>query len=268
VAPSLGIFPHGTYVVSFIANTSITLSRAAQSSATTTLVYAPMGQTAQTFTFSSTLPTTVQLHAPLVGSQINHWGTSVMMDGRFDDDKSFVFLRGMTAPINIGIGATNALLALRVAPQVSNGSVASAMGSRDIINRMQMVLRQIGVLSNGRFLVQLFLNSTPSTAGTWLSQGGSSLAQYIIYTAGTTMSGGEIIGGFYTNPGSGSGYTTTAQDLSLVRDLGNSILGGGGTAGNASIYPDGPDTIHVVVTNITGTAQDIACRVAWTEAQA
>jgi hypothetical protein len=82
------------------------------------------------------------------------------------------------------------------------------------------------------------------------------------------MSGGEIIGGFYTNPGSGSGYTTTAQDLSLVRDLGNSILGGGGTAGNANIYPDGPDTIHVVVTNITGTAQDIACRVAWTEAQA
>ncbi len=268
VPPSLGIFPHGTYVVSFVANTSITLSRAAQSSATTSLVFAPMGQTAQTFTFSSTLPTTVQLHAPLVGSQINHWGTSVMMDGRFDDDKSFVFLRGMTSVINIGIGATNALLALRVAPQVSNGSAASAMGSRDIINRMQMVLRQIGVLSNGRFLVQLYLNSTPSSAGTWLSQGGSSLAQYIIYAAGTTMSGGEIIGGFYTNPGSGSGFTTTAQDLSLVRDLGNSILGGGGTAGNANIYPDGPDTIHVVVTNLTGTAQDIACRVAWTEAQA
>jgi hypothetical protein len=268
VAPSLGIFPQGTYVVSFVANSSITLSRAAQSSATTTLVYAPMGQTAQTFNYSATLPTAVQLHSPLVASTINHWGTSVIMDGRFDDDKSFVFLRGMPSTINIAIGATNALMAVRIAPFVSNGSAASAIGSRDLVNRMQMVLRQTGVLSNGRFLITFVLNGTPSTAGTWVSQGGSSLAQYIIYATGTTISGGEVIGGFYTNPGSGSGYTTTAQDLSLIRDLGNSILGGGGTAGNAAIYPDGPDTIHIIAQNITGTAQDIACRVGWTEAQA
>ena len=266
--PSLGIFPHGTYVVSFIANTSITLSRAAQSSATTTIVFAPLGQTAQTFTYSATAPTVVQLHAPLVASTINHWGTSVMMDGRFDDDKSFVFTRGMTSTISIATGVNNALMALRIAPQVTNGSAASVLGSRDIINRMQMVLRSLGVLSNGQFLVTLVLNGTPSTAATWVTQGGSSLAQYAVYGAGTTISGGEIIGGFYTNPGSGTGFTTTAIDLSLVRDLGNSILGGGSTAANAAIYPDGPDTVHIMAFNLLGTSQAIGCRVGWTEAQA
>jgi hypothetical protein len=30
-------------------------------------------------------------YVPQVGMAANHWGTSVMMDGRFDDDKSFIF---------------------------------------------------------------------------------------------------------------------------------------------------------------------------------
>ena len=268
VAPSMGIFPLGTYVVSFVANTSITLSRAAQASATTTLVYAPMGQTAQTFTYSATLPTVVELHAPLVASTINHWGTSVMMDGRFDDDKSFVFTRGVTTTLAVAVSANNALMSVRIAPMVSNGSASSVVGSRDIVNRMQMVMRSLGVYSNGSFLVTLVLNGTVSAATTWISQGGSSLAQYAFHAATTTIVGGEIIGGFYTNPSSGSGFTTTALDLSSVRDLGNSILGGGTTTANAQIYPDGPDIITVMVQNIGAASANAACRLGWTEAQA
>jgi hypothetical protein len=142
------------------------------------------------------------------------------------------------------------------------------MGSRDIINRMQLVLRTLGVLSNGQFLVTIILNGTPSNATTWVSQGGSSLAQYAFHTTTTTIVGGEIIGGFYTNPGSGTGFTTTALDLSSLRDLGNSILGGGSAAANAGIYPDGPDTITVMVQNVGASSANAACRLAWTEAQA
>jgi hypothetical protein len=268
IPPSMGIFPLGTYVVSFIANTSITLSRAAQSSATTTLVYAPMGQTAQSFTFASTLPTVVEHHAPAIASTISHWGTSVIMDGRYDDDKSFVFTRGVITSLAVAAGANNALMSLRIAPTVSNGSAASALGSRDIINRMQLVLRTLGVLSNGSFLVTIILNGTPSAATSWLTQGGSSLAQYAFHATTTTIVGGEIIGGFYTNPGSGTGFTTTAIDLSTVRDLGNSILGGGSTAANAGIYPDGPDTVTVMVQNVGASSANASCRLAWTEAQA
>ena len=268
IAPSMGIFPLGTYVVSFVANTSITLSRAAQSSATTTLVYAPLGQTAQSFTYSATLPTVVETHLPVLASTINHWGTSVMMDGRFDDDKSFVFTRGIITTLAVAASANNALMSLRIAPMASNGSASSVMGSRDIVNRMQLVLRTLGVLSNGQFLVTIILNGTPSAATTWISQGGSSLAQYAFHASTTTISGGEIIGGFYTNPGSGTGFTTTALDLASLRDLGNSILGGGTTTANTQIYPDGPDTITVMVQNVGASSANAACRLAWTEAQA
>ena len=268
IPPTMGIFPLGTYVVSFVANTSITLSRAAQSSASTTLVYAPLGQTAQTFTFASTLPTVVEHHAPAIASTIQHWGTSVVMDGRFDDDKSFVFTFGQNSLISIAANANNALMAIRVSPTVSNGSASSVLGSRDLVNRMQLVLRALDINQTGTsgFLVTLVLNGTPSTNGTWTSQGGSSLAQVLSYSAGTTMVGGEVLGGFYTNPGAN---TATILDLNTVRDLGNSILGGGSTGTQAGIFPDGPDVIHVMVRNLnSGSAQTIAGRLSWTEAQA
>jgi hypothetical protein len=78
----------------------------------------------------------------------------------------------------------------------------------------------------------------------------------------------ENIFGFFT---SNSG--TVSQDLSQVRDIGNSILGGGTTltasATAANVYPDGPDVITVCATNITAiSTNSINSRLSWTEAQA
>jgi len=61
--------------------------------------------------------------------------------------------------------------------------------------------------------------------------------------------------------------------LDLVRDIGNSILGGGNSltvpSTNANVYPDGPDMITVVATNVTAvTTNSINARISWTEAQA
>jgi hypothetical protein len=50
--------------------------------------------------------------------------------------------------------------------------------------------------------------------------------------------------------------------------VGNSILGGGTTTANTQIYPDGPDTITVMVQNVGAASANAACRLAWTEAQA
>jgi hypothetical protein len=74
--------------------------------------------------------------------------------------------------------------------------------------------------------------------------------------------------GFFTvTPG------VTQQDLSLVRDIGNSILGGGQsfnvptTALNK--YPDGPDIVTICAQNVTvGSTNSINARLSWTEAQA
>jgi hypothetical protein len=71
------------------------------------------------------------------------------------------------------------------------------------------------------------------------------------------------------NTAGGAGFTTTQQDLTLVRDLGTSILSGGNSnLSNVNIYPDGPDTLTVVVTNISTVAQSVLGRLTWTEAQA
>jgi hypothetical protein len=106
-------------------------------------------------------------------------------------------------------------------------------------------------------------------AGTFTSAGGSSLAQIALHSAtgATTVTGGESILSFFV-------YTPSVvqQDLTLVRDLGNSILGGGTTTtvptSSVNLYPDGPDVVTIKVTSLTAAVSSIAARLSWTEAQA
>jgi hypothetical protein len=268
----IGGFPEGTYVSSIGAG-NITLSQAA-TSANPTVIIPPMGaSTGQTFTFSATDPVAVELAFPTYGPSISHWGTSVIMDGRYDDDKSLVFTYGQRTATTISPGATRALLAIRVAPSVDNG-IAAAFGQRELINRMQLVLRNLGISIRGsntsNILVQAFLNATPSTTNTWTNaignatgQQNSSLAQIVDYGGGsTTVTGGEVTAGIFS-------AGTDTLDLSTVRDLGNCILGGGGTTSNSGIFPDGPDTLTITVTNIAATGDvNVTARISWTEAQA
>jgi hypothetical protein len=143
---------------------------------------------------------------------------------------------------------------------------------------MQLTLRALDVAAvptsgtaNANLLVQAFLNGVPSTATTWTNAVGnitgrinSSLAQVADYAGitTTTVTGGEVTAGFFVGSGANS------IDLSQVRDLGNSILGGGGATANTQIYPDGPDTLTIVVTNLTTIPCNVFGRLSWTEAQA
>jgi hypothetical protein len=78
----------------------------------------------------------------------------------------------------------------------------------------------------------------------------------------TTISGGESTFAEFS-------VGTSTVDLSNIRDLGNSILGGGASTANTQIYPDGPDVIVLVVTNIAASGTiAVTGRVSWTEAQA
>jgi hypothetical protein len=275
----IGGFPDGTYI-SNIGIGSITLSQAA-TTANPTVAAVPMGVTAGVaFTYSATDPTAVELAFPTYGPSISHWGTSVIMDGRFDDDKSLVFTYGQTGITTLAAagnaGSTRALIAIRVAPSVDNG-IAASFGSRELVNRMQLVLRTLDLTSltaNSNILVRAYLNSAPSIGATWTNAVGniigvqnSSLAQIADYASvggatGVQVSGGEVTAGFFVGSGANS------IDLSNVRDLGNSILGGGGTTSNVNIYPDGPDTLTIVATNLTNTPTNVATRLSWTEAQA
>jgi hypothetical protein len=261
--------PEGTYITN-ISGTTLTLSQAA-TAANPTVVAAPMGATTgQTFTLGATAPVSVELARPTFAPTISHWGTSVIMDGRFDDDKSLLFTYGQTTFTNILSGQNKALFSIRVAPSVDNG-IPAVFGARELVNRMQLVLRALDITtktSGANMLVTAVLNGTPSSSTTWnpitIASGvqNSSLAQIADYSAGTTtISGGEVTGGFFV-------ASTGSVSLETVRDLGNSILGGGTTTANTGIYPDGPDVLTIVVTNLGTTAVDVLGRLSWTEAQA
>jgi hypothetical protein len=268
-----GGIPPNTFVSNVVASTSILLSQAPTTSTTQALQFSSMGTgAAQTWTYSATAPVAVESHAPNFSPSISHWGSSVIMDGRYDDDKSLVFTQGMITQLSVtsaGGGQAVALQSFRIAPSVSNGIPGVALGNREIVNRMQMVLRQMDVLTNGQFLMTVVLNGTANVASSWTSVGGSSLAQYVNHTGTTVISGGETIFGFYLNTGSGgTSYAATQQDLALVRDLGTSILAGGHANNTVGIYPDGPDIVTVVARNIGTTTANVFARMSWTEAQA
>ena len=262
--------PEGTYI-SAINGTTLTLSQALTVSSPT-VVISPMGATtAQAFSVTATSPISVELAFPSFAPSISHWGTSVIMDGRYDDDKSLLFTFGQNQFTNIASGASKALFSIRVSPSVDNG-IPSSFGNREIINRMQLILRALDITTktaSSNMLVTAVLNGQVSSSTTWTNAvrdvatvTNSSLAQIADYQAGTTtLSGGETTGGFFV-------ATTGSIDLNTVRDLGNSILGGGTTTANSGVYPDGPDVLTIVVQNLGASAVDVLGRLSWTEAQA
>ena len=222
---------------------------------------------ATTFTYSATAPIRVELYSPQQASTLNHWGSSIIMDGKFDDDKSYVFNFGNnTALSGLAQGVRQPIMSIRLSPSVDNG-FTGLLGAREVINRMQLTLRQMDCYAvSTAFRIEVVLNGRIS-GGTWQAAGGSSLAQVALHTAGQTIAGGENIFGFFTNA---NGATT--QEMTLVRDIGNSALGGGNTlncpTGTSNVFPDGPDIITICATNVTSTSGSINARISWTEAQA
>lgn len=348
--------PNNTYVVSVNTGAgSVLLSQAATATSSgLTFSFTQMSLPANTHNITNTAPIAVYSHAPQFAPTISHWGTSVIMDGQFDADKSLQFTYGETTtasviagnvasvvvtsgssnvslvnttPIfvnslisgnNIAVGAfvsaitvgspnntitmsaaatgtatgtinynqSVALASLRVSPAVDSG-ITGVLGLKDLINRMQLTLAGLDVINNGNFLVQLLLNGVPTSPATTITsftgqpavlnsynriaQGTSSLAQVADHQGGCFVTGGEVMYSFYAVNSAGSAnYSTTFVDLTKIRDLGNSILGGGvnNTPATSGTYPDGPDVLTVVATNIGTANAFIQTRISWTEAQA
>jgi hypothetical protein len=223
--------------------------------------------TATTFTYSATAPTTVESFSPGQASTVSHWGSSVIMDGRYDNDKSFVFNYGQNAQAQYLVsGQRYPVFSVRLAPAVDNGQ-SGVLGQREIINRMQLAPVSSGVFSaNNAVRAELILNGRVSS-GTFTPVGGSSLAQFAVHGPTAVINGGESIYTFFVPPNS-----VDTQDLTALRDIGNSILGGGGLTNAVSntaisIYPDGPDILTLCITPVGGAA-NVAARISWSEAQA
>ena len=243
------------------------------------------GSAATTFTYAATAPISVRLYSRQVATGTSHWGSSVIMDGKFDDDKSYIFQTQQNTAINVPRSTTTRypVLSLRVAPSVDNG-VVGTLGQRELINRMQLALYQMDVLASvtssagspGLFMIEVVLNGKLSTAtgNTWQNVGGSSLSQVMYHAANTTISGGESIFSYFLNV-LANDSNVGSNTLTQVKTLGNAIYAGGttttGSTDGSNIYPDGPDVVTICIRNLSGTgvtANTINARLSWQEAQA
>ena len=260
--------PDDTFVHS-ISGTNITLSKAVTAANPTSVTFSTLGAgSAQTFTYSATRPISIELLRATSVPTISHWGSSVIMEGRYDEDRAYVYTVGSKTQRSITSGSTRAIVALRVAPSVDNSQIGN-FGTRELVNRMQLVLRAVDISATGKFFVEVLLNPIPDANNNWSNVGGTSLSQYSILSISTDLIGGEVIYGFYADNG------VNSYDLSIVKEISNSILGGGGTSYSTStapnptgIFPDGPEVIAIRVTNLNNTNRNIDARISWTEAQA
>lgn len=162
------------------------------------------------------------------------------------------------------------LISIRLAPSVDTGT-PGALGQREIINRMQLILNAVGILSTHSAEIYLKLNGSLNN-NSWQRVSNPSLSQLIYHDTSDTISGGTIVYSFRSQGGTGTtarAPVITTADLGDIATLGNSILGGD------NIFPDGPDVLTVVAklvedpSTVSSTNPfSITARISWSESQA
>lgn len=73
---------------------------------------------------------------------ISHWGSALLTDGMFDDDRGYLFSYVATG-IQISTIKRTAFL-IRLAPSVSNALIGD-LGDRELLNRAQLLLKEIAI---------------------------------------------------------------------------------------------------------------------------
>jgi hypothetical protein len=152
------------------------------------------------------------------------------------------------------------LLSLRLSPSADSG-LTGKLGDRDIINRMQVRMREIGVSTTELVEVKLILNGRLNNLG-FTSQPAPSLVELVEHTPQDTISGGIQVYNFQAEGGTNGDKATTTVDIDTLFELSNSILGGD------NIFPDGPDILTVCVSRLTGNETRTSAKLSWGEAQA
>jgi hypothetical protein len=152
------------------------------------------------------------------------------------------------------------LISLRLSPSVSSG-LTGKLGDRDVINRMQLRLKEIGISTTQLLDVKVLLNPRLNNLN-FQGVDAPSLTQIVEHTSADTVSGGVQVYNFRAAGGAGGAESTTSVDVSSLFELSNSILGGD------SIYPDGPDILTIAVSRLTGSSTLASAKLSWSEAQA
>jgi len=202
---------------------------------------------------------------------LTHWGSALIADGGFDEDRGYFFNYQRTH-VNIST-TTQTFFLIRLAPSVANSAVGQ-LGAKDLLNRSQLLLQVLSTAvstgsSSGACVVEGILNPKNFINATWSalnteSVGGqpsfAQVATSVTWSSGSFALPGEQIFA-YTAPSATDGATDGIIDLSNLKELTGAPLGGDYK------YPDGPDVLAINVRTTTGTAR-ASVLLRWSEAQA
>lgn len=199
---------------------------------------------------------------------LTHWGSALVCDGGFDQDRGYIFnyqRNGVAVSTT-----TTTMFLIRLAPSVSNSQIGD-LGVKDLLNRSQLLLNAVAVQtfnaagSPGSVIVEGVLNPKNFVSATWSSlnlesQGGqpsfAQVATTVVWSSGTFAIPGEQVFALVATPNSNNDL-----DLTQLKELTNSPFGGVGG------YPNGPDILAVNVKMVAGTASATTL-LRWGEAQA
>ena len=202
---------------------------------------------------------------------LSHWGSALISDGGFDDDRGYIF-NYQRAAMSINVTTSTAFL-IRLAPSVSNSAVGD-LGSKDLLNRSQLLLNAVGIqtygngpaANQGSIIIEGVLNPKNYSTATWSalnfeSAGGQpSLAQVTQTVTWTSGPGyalpGEQVFAFAATPNNDS-----RLELTELKELTNSPFGGVGA------YPNGPDILAINIKTAAGST-NATVLLRWGEAQA
>jgi len=206
--------------------------------------------------------TSVTLISCTAAPQLNHWGSSYIMDGGFDTDRGYYFNYASLSNTVTAASSETAFF-LRLAPSVSN-SIAGQFGDRDLINRSQLLLQKLQLQSDKSVQVYGILNpgNIDASSLTWTSVNTTALGSQpsfaqVSTSSTTTATPGEQV---FSTLGPPAGFAEI--DLSSLKELSNSAIGG------YSNFPDGPDVLAVVVKNLSADTATVNLNLFWSEAQA
>jgi len=165
-----------------------------------------------------------------------------------------------TAPVS-GVCA----FAIRLAPSVTNG-LCGDIGFKELLNRSQLLLQKLEVTSGINVQTTGFLNPTGIVfnSANWVNvntNANGTQPSFVQYYPGNLITGipqpGERI------------FSTIVQannqnnlDLTALKEMSNSVIGGNQN------FPDGPDTLVIYLSNLTGLPGTVQANIFWSEAQA
>jgi hypothetical protein len=208
----------------------------------------------------------VILISSTVAPILSHWGSSMILDGGFDTDRGYFF---NYPELNVSLAAAGesgdakTVMFIRLAPSVSN-SISGALGERELVNHATILMQKLQYQSDQPLQIYGILNPLNLLAKdlTWQAVNQVSLGSQPSFAevAGVNTTVAEPGEQIFSALGSNAGVEEL--DLSRLKELANSVIGGDNT------FPDGPDVLAIVVKNLGSSAATVNTNLFWSESQA